>query len=164
MSGASIVCETLLRQGVEVIFGHPGGAILPFYDALYHYPQLRHILVRHEQAASHAAEGYARVTGRVGVCVATSGPGATNLMTGLTAAKMDSTPVVAITGQVARNFMGKEAFQECDTTGMAKPLVKKTYLVMDPKDIAATICEAFETAKSGRPGPVLVDLPKGRAS
>ena len=138
----------------------PGGAILPFYDALYHYPQLRHILVRHEQAASHAAEGYARVTGRPGVCVATSGPGATNLLTGLAAAKMDSTPVVAITGQVARNFMGKEAFQECDTTGMAKPLVKKTYLVMDPKDIAATICEAFAVAQEGRPGPVLVDLPK----
>ena len=160
MTGASIVCEALLREGVEVVFGHPGGAILPFYDALYHYPQLRHILVRHEQAASHAAEGYARVTGRPGVCVATSGPGATNLLTGLAAAKMDSTPVVAITGQVARNFMGKEAFQECDTTGMAKPLVKKTYLVMDPKDIAATICEAFAVAQEGRPGPVLVDLPK----
>jgi acetolactate synthase-1/2/3 large subunit len=160
ITGASIVCEALLREGVEVVFGHPGGAILPFYDALYHYPQLRHILVRHEQAASHAAEGYARVTGRPGVCIATSGPGATNLLTGLAAAKMDSTPVVAITGQVARNFMGKEAFQECDTTGMAKPLVKKTYLVMDPKDIAATIHEAFAVAQEGRPGPVLVDLPK----
>ena len=160
MTGASIVCEALLREGVEVLFGHPGGAILPFCDALYHYPQLRHILVRHEQAAAHAAEGYARATGRVGVCVATSGPGATNMMTGLTAAKMDSTPVVAITGQAARNFMGKEAFQECDTTGMAAPLIKKAYLVMDPKDLAATICEAFAVAQEGRPGPVLIDIPK----
>lgn len=125
--GASAVCEALLREGVDVIFGHPGGAILPFYDSLWHYPQLRHILVRHEQAAAHAAESYARLTGKVGVCVATSGPGATNLMTGLAAAKMDSTPIVAITGQVARPFMGTEAFQECDTVAMSTPVVKKSF-------------------------------------
>ena len=160
MTGAAAICESLLREGVEVIFGIPGGAILPFYDALWHYPQLRHVLMRHEQAASHAASGYARVTGRVGVCVSTSGPGATNLLTGLADAKMDSTPVVAITGQVARPFMGTEAFQECDTTAMAAPLVKKTYLVMDPKDLAPTIQEAFQVARSGRPGPVLIDVPK----
>ncbi len=158
--GAKAVCESLLREGVAVIFGHPGGAILPFYDALWHYPQLRHVLVRHEQAAAHAAEAYARLTGRVGVCVATSGPGATNLMTGLTAAKMDSTPIVAITGQVARPFMGTEAFQECDTVGMATPAVKKAFLVMRPEDIGPIIQEAFQVAQEGRPGPVLVDLPK----
>ena len=158
--GAIVVCESLINEGVNVIFGHPGGAILPFYDALWHYPQIRHVLVRHEQAAAHAAEAYARLTGDVGVCVATSGPGATNLMTGLTAAKMDSTPIVAITGQVARPFMGTEAFQECDTCGMAAPVVKKTYLVMSPEEIAPTIREAFRVAKEGRPGPVLVDLPK----
>ena len=158
--GANAVCESLLQEGVAVLFGHPGGAILPFYDALYHYPQLRHVLVRHEQAAAHAAEAYARLTGRVGVCIATSGPGATNLMTGLTAAKMDSTPIVAITGQVARPFLGTEAFQECDTVGMASPIVKKAYLVMRPEDIGPTIQEAFQVAQEGRPGPVLIDLPK----
>ena len=146
--GASVVCESLINEGVNVIFGHPGGAILPFYDALWHYPQIRHVLVRHEQAAAHAAEAYARLTGDVGVCVATSGPGATNLMTGLTAAKMDSTPIVAITGQVARPFMGTEAFQECDTCGMAAPVVKKTYLVMSPEEIAPTIREAFRVARA----------------
>ena len=160
LTGSHVVCEALLKEGVEVLFGYPGGAILPFYDALYHYPQLRHVLVRHEQVASHAAEGYARATGRVGVCVATSGPGAVNLMTGLAAAKMDSSPVVAITGQVARNFMGKEAFQECDTTAMAKPLVKKTFLVLDTKELAGVVHEAFAVAREGRPGPVLIDLPK----
>ena len=158
--GANAVCESLLREGVSVLFGHPGGAILPFYDALYGYPQLRHVLVRHEQSAAHAAEAYARLTGKPGVCVATSGPGATNLMTGLTAAKMDSTPLVAITGQVARPFLGTEAFQECDTVAMATPVVKKAYLVMRPEDIAATIQEAFQVAQEGRPGPVLIDLPK----
>ena len=160
MTGARVVCETLLREGVDVMFGIPGGAILPFYDALWHYPQIRHVLMRHEQASAHAAEAYARVTGRVGVCVATSGPGATNLITGLAAAKMDSAPVVAITGQVARNFIGTEAFQECATTEMAAPVVKETYLIMDPADIAATIHEAFRVARDGRPGPVLIDLPK----
>ena len=160
MTGARAICESLLGEGVEVVFGIPGGAILPFYDALWHYPQLRHVLMRHEQAASHAAVGYARATGRVGVCVSTSGPGATNLLTGLTDARMDSTPVVAITGQVARPFMGTEAFQECDTTGMAAPLVKKTYLVMDGKDLGPVIHEAFQVAQDGRPGPVLIDVPK----
>ena len=160
ITGAMGVCEALLKEDVEVIFGYPGGAILPFYDALWHYPQLRHVLVRHEQAAAHAAEAYARISGRVGVCVATSGPGATNLMTGLTAAKMDSTPMVAITGQVARPFMGKEAFQECDTVGMATPVVKKAYLVMDVARLGETIREAFQVAQEGRPGPVLIDLPK----
>ena len=159
-SGARAACETLLREGVDTVFGLPGGAILPFYDALWHYPQLRHVLVRHEQAAAHAAEAYARVTGRVGVCIATSGPGATNLITGLAAAKMDSTPMVAITGQVARNFMGTEAFQECATTAMAAPVIKKAILVMDPADVAPAIHEAFHIAREGRPGPVLVDLPK----
>ena len=160
MTGGRAICESLLQEGVEVIFGIPGGAILPFYDALWHYPQLRHVLMRHEQAAAHAAVGYARATGRVGVCVSTSGPGATNLMTGLADAKMDSTPVVAITGQVARAFLGTEAFQECDTTTMARPLVKKTYLVMDGKDLPSVIHEAFQVAQEGRPGPVLIDIPK----
>lgn len=158
--GASAVCEALIKEGVDVIFGHPGGAILPFYDSLWHYPQIRHVLVRHEQAAAHAAEAYARLTGNVGVCVATSGPGATNLMTGLTAAKMDSTPMVAITGQVARPFLGTEAFQECDTVAMATPVVKKAYLVMKPEDIGPIFQEAFQVAQEGRPGPVLIDLPK----
>ena len=160
MSGARIVCETLLREAVDVAFGIPGGAILPFYDALWHYPDIRHVLMRHEQAAAHAAEAYARVTGRVGVCIATSGPGATNLITGLTAAKVDSTPVVAITGQVARPFLGTEAFQECATVEMATPVVKKAFLVMDPSEIAARLHEAFQIAQEGRPGPVIVDLPK----
>jgi acetolactate synthase-1/2/3 large subunit len=160
MTGAKIICESLLKERVDVIFGIPGGAILPFYDALWYYPQIRHVLMRHEQAAGHAAVGYARATGRVGVCVSTSGPGATNLMTGLADAKMDSTPVVAITGQVARPFLGTEAFQECDTTGMAAPLVKKTYLVMNGKDLPKIIQEAFEIAQEGRPGPVLIDIPK----
>ena len=160
LTGGSAVCEALLREGVEVIYGFPGGAILPFYDSLWHYPRLRHILVRHEQAAAHAAEAYARVSGQVGVCVATSGPGATNLITGLMAAKMDSAPVVAITGQVARSAMGKEAFQECDTTGIATPVTKRTFLVLRASDLADTVHEAFEVATSGRPGPVLIDVPK----
>ena len=130
LKGADIICETLLREGVDVVFGYPGGAILPFYDALWGYPQLRHILVRHEQAAAHAADGYARVTGKVGVCIATSGPGATNLVTGIMGAKADSVPMVAITGQVARTALGSEAFQECDTCSITAPCTKKTYMVM----------------------------------
>ena len=160
MIGASAVCDALLKEGVNVLFGHPGGAILPFYDALWHYPGIRHVLMRHEQAAAHAAEAYSRLTGGVGVCVATSGPGATNLMTGLAAAKMDSTPLLAITGQVARPFIGTEAFQECDTCAMAAPVVKKSYLVMDPDDIGPILQEAFRVARQGRPGPVLIDIPK----
>ncbi len=160
LKGAEIICESLLRQGVDVMFGYPGGAILPFYDALWSYPQLRHILVRHEQAAAHAADGYARVTGRPGVCVATSGPGATNLITGIMGAKSDSVPMVAITGQVARTAMGSEAFQECDICSIAAPCTKRTYLVMSAADLAATIQEAFQVALEGRPGPVLIDVPR----
>ena len=160
LKGSEIICESLLREGVDVIFGHPGGAILPFYDALWGYPQLRHVLVRHEQSASHAADGYSRVTGKVGVCVATSGPGATNLVTGLMGAKADSVPMVAITGQVARTALGSEAFQECDICSIASVCTKRTYLVMSAADLAPTIREAFKVAQEGRPGPVLVDVPR----
>jgi len=160
LKGSEIICESLLREGVEVIFGHPGGAILPFYDALWSYPQLRHVLVRHEQGAAHAADGYARVTGKVGVCVATSGPGATNLVTGIMGAKADSVPLVAITGQVARTSLGSEAFQECDICSITSACTKKGYMVMSAKDLAPTIYEAFRTAQEGRPGPVLVDVPR----
>jgi acetolactate synthase-1/2/3 large subunit len=160
LKGAEIICESLLREGVEVIFGYPGGAILPFYDALWSYPQLRHVLVRHEQAAAHAADGYSRVTGKVGVCVATSGPGATNLVTGIMGAKADSVPMVAITGQVARTSLGSEAFQECDICSIAASTTKKTFMVMNPADLAETVREAFYIAQEGRPGPVLIDVPR----
>ena len=160
LKGSEIICESLLQEGVDVIFGHPGGAILPFYDALWGYPQLRHILVRHEQSASHAADGYSRVTGKVGVCVATSGPGATNLVTGLMGAKADSVPIVAITGQVARTALGSEAFQECDICSIASVCTKRTYLVMSAADLPRTIREAFQVAQEGRPGPVLIDVPR----
>lgn len=160
LKGAEIICESLLREGVEVIFGYPGGAILPFYDALWSYPQLRHILVRHEQAAAHAADGYSRVTGKVGVCVATSGPGATNLVTGIMGAKADSVPMVAITGQVARAALGSEAFQECDICSIAASTTKKTFMVMSSTDLAETIHEAFYISQDGRPGPVLIDIPR----
>jgi len=160
LKGSEIVCESLLREGVDVVFGYPGGAILPFYDALWSYPQLRHILVRHEQAAAHAADGYSRVTGKVGVCVATSGPGATNLVTGIMGAKADSVPMVAITGQVARTSLGSEAFQECDICSIAASTTKKTYMVMSAADLADTIREAFYIAQEGRPGPVLIDIPR----
>jgi acetolactate synthase-1/2/3 large subunit len=160
LKGAEIICESLLREGVEVIFGYPGGAILPFYDALWSYPQLRHVLVRHEQAAAHAADGYSRVTGKVGVCVATSGPGATNLVTGIMGAKADSVPMVAITGQVARTSLGSEAFQECDICSIAASTTKKTFMVMSGADLAETVREAFYVAQEGRPGPVLIDVPR----
>ena len=160
LKGSEIICESLLQEGVDVVFGHPGGAILPFYDALWGYPQLRHILVRHEQSASHAADGYSRVTGKVGVCVATSGPGATNLVTGLMGAKADSVPIVAITGQVARTALGSEAFQECDICSIASVCTKRTYLVMSAADLSHTIREAFQVAQEGRPGPVLIDVPR----
>ena len=160
LKGSEIICESLLQEGVDVIFGHPGGAILPFYDALWSYPQLRHILVRHEQSASHAADGYSRVTGKVGVCVATSGPGATNLVTGLMGAKADSVPIIAITGQVARTALGSEAFQECDICSIASVCTKRTYLVMSAADLPHTIREAFRIAQEGRPGPVLIDVPR----
>ena len=160
MTGAQIICESLVREGVEVIFGILGGAILPLYDTLPQYPQLRHILVRHEQGAAHAADGYARVTGKVGVCMATSGPGATNLVTGIANAHLDSSPIIAITGQVARAFIGKDAFQEIDITGITQPITKHNYLALDAGSLARIIKEAFYLARTGRPGPVLIDLPR----
>lgn len=160
LSGAQILCESLIKEGVEVMFGFPGGAVLPFYDTLPDYPQLRHILVRHEQGAAHAADGYARASGRVGVCVATSGPGATNLVTGIAAAYLDSSPIIAITGQVARPFIGKDAFQEIDITGITLPITKNNYLVMAAADMATVVREAFHIASTGRPGPVLIDIPR----
>ena len=160
LTGSQIVCESLLKEGVDVMFGFPGGQILPFYDTLPQYPRLRHILVRHEQAAAHAADAYARVTGKVGVCVATSGPGATNLVTGLATAYLDSVAMVAITGQVGRAFIGKDAFQEVDITGITLPITKHNYLAMDTSSLAQTVKEAFYIARTGRPGPVLIDLPR----
>jgi acetolactate synthase-1/2/3 large subunit len=160
MTGAQIICESLVKEGVEVIFGILGGALLPLYDALPQYPQLRHILVRHEQGAAHAADGYARATGKVGVCFATSGPGATNLVTGIANAHLDSVPMVAITGQVARPFIGKDAFQEVDITGITLPITKHNYLVTDADSLPGIMKEAFYLAGTGRPGPVLVDLPR----
>ncbi|MCL2707225.1 MAG: biosynthetic-type acetolactate synthase large subunit [Dehalococcoidia bacterium] len=160
LTGAQIVCESLLKEGVDTVFGILGGQILPLYDTLTQYPQLRHILTGHEQGAAHAAEGYARSTGKVGVCFATSGPGATNLVTGIADAYLDSTPLVAITGQVGRLFIGKDAFQEIDITGITLPITKHNYLITEAADIARTIKEAFYLARSGRPGPVLIDIPK----
>ena len=159
-TGAQVLCESLITEGVEVIFGISGGTVIPLYDAFSEYPQIRRVLVRHEQAAAHAAAGYARVRGKAGVCVGTSGPGATNLVTGIADAYMDSTPMVVITGQVACSFIGKDAFQECDITGITLPITKHNYLVRDPRDIPRTIREAFHVAQTGRPGPVLVDIPK----
>ena len=161
LTGAQIVCESLIQEGVDVVFGIPGGAILPLYGALPQYQdRLRHILVRHEEGAAMAADGYSRVTGKVGVCWATSGPGATNLVTGLAGASMDSVPVVAITGQVARSSIGKDAFQETDISGVTLPITKHNYLVMHASDVAQTIKEAFYIARTGRPGVVLVDIPR----
>jgi acetolactate synthase-1/2/3 large subunit len=160
MTGGQIVCESLLKEGVDVVFGILGGAILPLYDTLPQYPQLRHILVRHEQCAAHSADGYARATGKVGVCFATSGPGATNLVTGIANAHLDSVAMVAITGQVARPFIGKDAFQEVDITGITLPVTKHNYLVTDAASVARTIKEAFYLARTGRPGPVLIDIPR----
>ncbi|MHB9131041.1 MAG: biosynthetic-type acetolactate synthase large subunit [Armatimonadota bacterium] len=159
MSGAQALIEGLQREGVEIIFGYPGGVLLPLYDALYH-ASLRHILVRHEQGAAHAADGYARSTGKVGVCLATSGPGATNLVTGIATAYMDSIPMVALTGQVNTSSIGKDAFQEADITGITMPITKHNYLVKDANDLPQVIQEAFYIARSGRPGPVLIDLPR----
>ena len=160
LSGAQILCESLIKEGVDTMFGLPGGALLPLYDALPEYPQLRHVLVRHEQGAAHAADGYARAVGKVGVCIATSGPGATNLVTGIAAAYLDSAPMVAITGQVARPFIGKDAFQEIDITGITLPITKHNYMVMRAEDIATVVKEAFHIAREGRPGPVLIDIPR----
>lgn len=160
LSGAHILCRLLEEQGVEVVFGYPGGAIMPFYHALPESPALRHILVRHEQAAAHAADGYARASGRPGVCVATSGPGATNLVTGLATAQMDSSPVVAVTGQVPRAMLGRDAFQETDVIGITLPITKHSVMVDDITEMPAKVREAFAIATEGRPGPVLIDVPK----
>ncbi len=159
LTGAQIVWECLVRQDVETIFGYPGGANLPIYDAMLDYP-VHHVLVRHEQGAAHAADGYARASGKVGVAMATSGPGATNLVTGIATAYMDSSPIVCITGQVASRFIGYDAFQESDVTGVTLPITKHNYLVTRPQDIAQTLREAFYIARSGRPGPVLIDIAK----
>ncbi|CUS56948.1 MULTISPECIES: acetolactate synthase 3 large subunit [unclassified Hyphomonas] len=160
MTGAEIVITALKEQGVEVMFGYPGGAVLPIYDALYNSDGIRHILVRHEQGAGHAAEGYARTTGKPGVCLVTSGPGATNMVTPIADAMMDSIPMVVLTGQVPTHLIGTDAFQECDTTGITRTCAKHNYLVTDVNQLARTIHEAFLIAKSGRPGPVVVDIPK----
>ncbi|MFT8676186.1 MAG: biosynthetic-type acetolactate synthase large subunit [Acetobacter sp.] len=160
LPGAEVLMRALVEQGVEVIFGYPGGAVLPIYDALFRQNQIRHVLVRHEQAAVHAAEAYARSTGKVGVVLVTSGPGATNAVTGLLDAMMDSIPLVCLSGQVPTALIGNDAFQEADTTGITRPVTKYNYLVRRPEDLAPAVHEAFAIARSGRPGPVLVDLPK----
>src|ERR1700759_3035067 len=160
MSGAQILLRALKDQGVEVIFGYPGGAVLPIYDAIFQQNAIRHILVRHEQAAVHAAEGYARSTGRVGGVLVSSGPGATNAVTGLVDALMDSLPAVRLTGQAPTHLIGNDAFQEADTTGITRPATKHNYLVKRPEDLARSVHEAFYVARSGRPGPVVIDLPK----
>ena len=159
-SGAEIVFKCLEDHGVEVVFGYPGGAVLPIYDELKNFPSVKHFLVRHEQGAGHAAEGYARSSGKPGVALVTSGPGATNIVTALTDAYMDSVPIVCISGQVPTHLIGTDAFQECDTTGITRPCTKHNWLVKDVKDLAKVIHRAFEVATSGRPGPVLVDIPK----
>jgi acetolactate synthase-1/2/3 large subunit len=158
--GADVVCEALIRQGVDVFFGYPGGVVLPLYDVLGDYPELRHILVRHEQGGAHAADGYARVTGRVGVCLGTSGPGATNLVTGIATAQLDSVPLVAITGNVPGALLGKDAFQEIDINGITLPMTKHNYLVRNADDLPRVFAEAFHIARTGRPGPVHVDITK----
>ena len=160
MSGAQIVIEALREQGVDSLFGYPGGAVLPIYDALFSAPDLRHILVRHEQGAGHAAEGYARSTGKPGVALVTSGPGATNMITPITDAMMDSIPMVVLCGQVPTHLIGTDAFQECDTIGITRTCSKHNYLVTDVNDLARVIHEAFLIATSGRPGPVVIDIPK----
>jgi len=160
ISGAEIVVRALLDQGVDVLFGYPGGAVLPIYDALFAEPRLTHVLVRHEQGATHAAEGYARSTGRPGVVLVTSGPGATNAVTGIVDALMDSIPMIVITGQVATHLIGTDAFQECDTIGITRPCTKHNYLVKDVADLPRVLHEAFHIATSGRPGPVVIDIPK----
>ena len=159
-TGAEVIIEALIKEKVDTIFGYPGGAVLPIYDALYDTKNIRHFLTRHEQAAAHAADGYARATGRVGVCIATSGPGATNLVTGLATAYMDSSPVVALTGQVPTSMIGNDAFQEANITGITYSITKHNYLVKDVDELPQILKEAFYIARTGRPGPVLVDLPK----
>ena len=161
LNGSEIVIECLKEHGVDTVFGYPGGSILNIYDALYkHSDEITHILTSHEQGAAHAADGYARATGKVGVCMATSGPGATNLVTGIATAYMDSSPIVAITANVAVPMLGKDSFQEIDITGVTMPITKHNFIVKRIEDLADTLRQAFYIAKSGRPGPVLVDITK----
>ncbi|HEY8579180.1 MAG TPA: thiamine pyrophosphate-binding protein, partial [Beijerinckiaceae bacterium] len=160
MTGAEMVIEALKDQGVDTVFGYPGGAVLPIYDAMFQQNYVKHVLVRHEQGAAHAAEGYARSTGKVGVLLVTSGPGATNAITGLTDALLDSIPLVCLTGQVPTHLIGSDAFQECDTVGITRHCTKHNYLVRSIEDLPRILHEAFYVARSGRPGPVVVDLPK----
>src|ERR1700758_785877 len=159
LTGSEIIWATLVAEGVTAVFGYPGGAILPAYDALRKFP-IHHVLTRHEQGAAHMADGYARASGRVGVCMATSGPGATNLVTGIATAMLDSIPIVCITGQVSSKVLGSDAFQEVDITGITLPITKHNFLVTRAEDIAPTVRQAFQIALSGRPGPVLVDITK----
>src|ERR1700739_4154874 len=160
LTGAQIIWDSLVREGVTDVFGYPGGAILPAYDAMLGYP-IRHVLVRHEQGATHMADGYARASRKVGVAIATSGPGATNMVTGIATAMMDSSPIVCITGQVGSTMIGTDAFQESDITGITLPITKHNYLITRPEEIAPALREAFQIAASDRPGPVLLDITKG---
>ena len=160
MNGARWLAQALVAEGVETLFGYPGGTIMPFYDALHGTPALKHVLVRHEQGAAFAANGYARASGRVGVCVATSGPGASNLVTGIADAMLDSVPMVVITGQVPTHLMGTDAFQELDVFAMTLPMVKHSFIARSVNGLPRMVAEAFRLARSGRPGPVLIDLPK----
>src|SRR2546426_11527859 len=160
LTGAEIVIRCLQEEGVEYVFGYPGGAVLNIYDELFKQDKVKHVLVRHEQGAVHAADGYARSTDKVGVALVTSGPGVTNAVTGIATAYMDSIPLVVITGQVPTHAIGQDGFQECDTVGIPRPCVKHNFLVKDVKDLAATMKKAFYIASTGRPGPVLVDIPK----
>src|ERR1700742_2212573 len=160
LTGSEILWATLAGEGGTTVFGYPGGAILPIYDALRKFPTIHHVLVRHEQGAAHMADGYARASGKVGVCIATSGPGATNLVTGIATAMLDSIPIVAITGQVGSKVLGSDAFQEIDITGITLPITKHNYLVTSAEDIAPAVRQAFQIATSGRPGPVLIDITK----
>src|SRR5271170_4899074 len=159
LTGAEIIWATLVGEGVDKVFGYPGGAILPVYDALRKFP-IHHVLVRHEQGASHMADGYARASGKVGACIATSGPGATNLVTGMATAMLDSIPIVCVTGNVSSKVLGTDAFQEVDITGITLPVTKHNFLVSRADDLAAALRHAFQIARTGRPGPVLVDITK----
>ena len=161
MTGADIIIECLIEEGVDTVFGYPGGQVIPLYDAIYrNRGRIRHILTAHEQGASHAADGYSRSTGKVGVCIATSGPGATNLVTGLATAYMDSVPMIAITGNVPLSLLGRDSFQEVDIRGITLTVTKHNYIVKDISELADTVRDAFRIAKEGRPGPVLIDVPK----
>ena len=160
MTGAQMTLDSLQREGVDTIFGYPGGVVLPLYDTLPQYPGIRHILVRHEQSAAHMADGYARASGRMGTCLGTSGPGATNLVTGIATSWMDSTPIFALTGNVGRSLLGKDGFQEADITGISHSISKHNYPVMRPEEMPPTIREAAHICRTGRPGPVLLDIPK----